>query len=152
MPPKKTNPPSHSRRKPRIVDDWERSWSVHWSKAGTIGYELPILGERGEEAAFLTEIRTPEKEAERLERIQNEFLRGFERLQDLGPAVTVFGSARFTRSPTLTTNLLVRSEGNWPMRVSPPLLVVAPACLFDRAPWPDRGRTESNPSRSAQCD
>ena len=98
MPPKKIDPPSRSRFKPRVVDDWERSWSAHWSKAGTIGYELPKSGNQGQEAAFLTEIRTPEKEAERLERIQNEFLRGFERLQDLGPAVTVFGSARFKQS------------------------------------------------------
>ena len=38
------------------------------------GYELQKSRQQGEEAAFLTEIRTPEKEAERLERIQNEFI------------------------------------------------------------------------------
>lgn len=95
---KKTKSTPQSRQKPHALDDWERSWLVHWSKAGTIGYELPKSGEQGEEAAFLSEIRTPEKEAERLERIQREFMRGFEGLYDLGPAVTVFGSARFKES------------------------------------------------------
>ena len=79
----------------RSIDDWERSWLEHWSKAGTSGYELPSAGPGAEEAEFLTEARTPEKEIARLERIQNEFIRGFRGLYDLGPAVTVFGSARF---------------------------------------------------------
>jgi uncharacterized protein (TIGR00730 family) len=39
--------------------------------------------------------RTPERERARLKRIMEEFERGFTRLQKLGPAVTVFGSARF---------------------------------------------------------
>ena len=73
------------------MDDWEQSWLKHWSKAGTRGYELPTT----EEAAFLTEVRTPEKEIARLERIHKEFIKGFRELYDLGPAVTVFGSARF---------------------------------------------------------
>ena len=77
------------------LDEWERSWLEHWSKAGTKGYELPKIGPAGEEAAFLTEVRSPEKEMKRLERIQQEFVRGFRGLYDLGPAVTVFGSARF---------------------------------------------------------
>ena len=98
MPAKKGKSLSQSKNKANARDDWERSWLAHWSKAGTIGYELPKLGQQGEEAAFLTEIRTPEKEAERLERIQSEFIRGFEGLHDLGPAVTVFGSARFEQS------------------------------------------------------
>src|SRR5215472_4565213 len=98
MPAKKGKSLSQSKNKANAGDDWERSWLAHWSKAGTIGYELPKLGQQGEEAAFLTETRTPEKEAERLERIQSEFIRGFEGLHDLGPAVTVFGSARFKES------------------------------------------------------
>ena len=86
-----------TRMKPRkhYLDEWERSWLEHWSKAGTKGYELPKIGPAGEEASFLTEVRSPEKEIERLERIQQEFVRGFRGLYDLGPAVTVFGSARF---------------------------------------------------------
>jgi hypothetical protein len=39
--------------------------------------------------------RTLEREVERLKRIQAEFVRGFKALHALGPAVTVFGSARF---------------------------------------------------------
>jgi len=78
-----------------MLDKWERSWLAHWAKAGTTGYELPKTGNAGAEAAFLTEIRTPEKETRRLERIHKEFVRGFRELYELGPAVTVFGSARF---------------------------------------------------------
>jgi uncharacterized protein (TIGR00730 family) len=57
---------------------------------------LPAAGDR--ERTFLAEARTPEKEAARLKRIQDEFVRGFEGLYQLGPAVTVFGSARFKPS------------------------------------------------------
>jgi uncharacterized protein (TIGR00730 family) len=81
--------------RPHPLDEWERGWLEHWSKAGTLGYELPKSGRAGEEAAFLTEVRSPEKETVRLLRIQHEFVRGFQGLYDLGPAVTVFGSARF---------------------------------------------------------
>ena len=81
--------------KRRSLDDWERNWLEHWSKAGTHGYELPTIGPGSEEAAFLTQVRSPEKETARLERIQEEFVRGFRGLYELGPAVTVFGSARF---------------------------------------------------------
>jgi uncharacterized protein (TIGR00730 family) len=77
------------------MDDWERGWLEHWSKAGTAGYELPKTGAVGAEAAFLTEVRTPEKEMARLERVQDEFVRAMNGLYELGPAVTVFGSARF---------------------------------------------------------
>jgi len=76
-------------------DPWERSWLEHWSKAGTHGYELPTTGAVAEESQFLTEVRSLENEIARLERIQGEFVRGFKGLFDLGPAVTVFGSARF---------------------------------------------------------
>jgi len=79
----------------RSLDDWERGWLEHWSKAGSAGYELPRTGAAGAEAAFLTEVRTPEKEMARLDRVHNEFVRAFKALYELGPAVTVFGSARF---------------------------------------------------------
>ena len=86
---------SRSKRKPDSLDDWERGWLEHWSKAGSAGYELPKTGVAGKEAAFLTEVRTPEKERARLERVQNEFVNAVKALYHLGPAVTVFGSARF---------------------------------------------------------
>jgi len=94
---KHTSKRSHTRRKTssNTLDAWERGWAAHWSKAGTAGYELPKEGDTGAEAAFLTETRSPEKEAERLGRITSEFVRGFQGLYDVGPAVTVFGSARF---------------------------------------------------------
>jgi uncharacterized protein (TIGR00730 family) len=98
MPPDAGKQISRRNRMPRSVDDWERGWREHWSKCGTTGYELPTSGEMGAEAAFLTEVRTPEKEVERLERIHKEFVRGFRELYELGPAVTVFGSARFKES------------------------------------------------------
>jgi hypothetical protein len=84
-----------SPRKPPALDAWERGWQRHWSKVGTAGYELPVGGPGGAERDFLAHARTPEKEMARLQRIQAEFVRGFKALYRLGPAVTVFGSARF---------------------------------------------------------
>lgn len=78
--------------KRRTIDQWERNWQKHWAKAGT-AYELPPAYTH--ERDFLTQTRTPKAEKTRLRRIVAEFERGFERLAGLGPAVTVFGSARF---------------------------------------------------------
>ena len=74
---------------------WERSWQQHWSKIGLPGYELPVRARDGEERKFLMETRTPAKEQARLKRIHGEFSRAFRALYPIGPAVTVFGSARF---------------------------------------------------------
>jgi uncharacterized protein (TIGR00730 family) len=90
-----TIPPSQIHSGPGAQDDWERGWLEHWSKAGTAGYELPKSGPGAEDAAFLNETRTVEKEMSRLDRVQGEFARALNALIDLGPAVTVFGSARF---------------------------------------------------------
>jgi uncharacterized protein (TIGR00730 family) len=76
-------------------DAWERAWQKHWSKVGLPGYELPRGGPGGDEREFLKTARTPEKERARLKRIEAEFVRGFKALFHVGPAVTVFGSARF---------------------------------------------------------
>jgi uncharacterized protein (TIGR00730 family) len=75
------------------LDEWERRWQAYWLSGGDFTFELPpgVQGERD----FLTEQRSPEHESERLGRIVGEFTRGFMRLANLGPAVTVFGSARF---------------------------------------------------------
>jgi uncharacterized protein (TIGR00730 family) len=83
------------RRPAAVMDDWDRSWQMHWSKVGLPGYELPVDGASGHERAFLTESRTPDKERARLKRIHDEFGQAFKALYNLGPAVTVFGSARF---------------------------------------------------------
>jgi len=76
-------------------DAWSRAWQKHWSKAGLPGYELPTAGPGGDERRFLTIARTPQKERARLKRINAEFERAFRTFFDVGPAVTVFGSARF---------------------------------------------------------
>jgi len=89
---KRTKTRKPARPKPTVTE-WERQWKGVWSKGGSPGYEMPV--EANGERAFLAESRTPEREKERLKRIQDEFVRGFKDLYRLGPAVTVFGSARF---------------------------------------------------------
>jgi uncharacterized protein (TIGR00730 family) len=81
---------------PVTLKAWEKSWEKHWKKTKLTHFEMEhsrksIL----EEHEFLMENRTPKKEKERLARITDEFERGFQELYHLGPAVTVFGSARF---------------------------------------------------------
>ena len=95
----KTDPgrPGTETPSPLPLDEWERGWQSFWRKAGFTPYELP-MSERSaahREAKFLMTARTPEHEKARLTRIQAEFVRGFRGLYGLGPAVTVFGSARF---------------------------------------------------------
>ncbi|HVP13611.1 MAG TPA: TIGR00730 family Rossman fold protein [Phycisphaerae bacterium] len=104
----KTTKRSRSPKK-RTLDEWERGWQQHWSKTSSSSYELPINGPGGADREFLTQARTPEKETARLKRIHDEFVRGFEGLYQLGPAVTVFGSARF--KPTHAYYKLARAVG-----------------------------------------
>lgn len=72
-------------------DAWTEAWEAHWREAGLSSYELPP----SDEGDFLSQIRSPEKERSRLDRITNEFESAFLTFGDVGPAVTVFGSARF---------------------------------------------------------
>lgn len=72
---------------------WEKEWERHWTQVGQTDYELPEAAR--EDREFLTQIRTPAKERGRLKRISKEFESAFTRLFRTGPAVTVFGSARF---------------------------------------------------------
>lgn len=83
--------------KKRTIEEWESGWRRLASHSATMGYELPAGGTE-REREFLTQTRTPEKEFARLKRIQDEFVRGFRALYQLGPAVTVFGSARFKQT------------------------------------------------------
>ena len=79
---------------PRLErEEWERLWRDHWSTQGASTYELAPAD--GSESEFLSQVRTPDGERKRLDRIVEEFEEGFRRLYRLGPAVTVFGSARF---------------------------------------------------------
>lgn len=81
---------------PRTPDEWERGWQRTWKELGFVPYELPPDDSpAGQERDFLMNVRSAEGERERLQRIQAEFERGFRALAWLGPAVTVFGSARF---------------------------------------------------------
>ena len=56
-------------------------------------YELPKNGDA--ERELLASARTVSKEKKRLKRINDEFAHAFNALYEVGPAVTVFGSARF---------------------------------------------------------
>jgi len=85
-------PPNH---KTKRLKAWELAWRQYWSNGGISTYELPAGSPAVKERDFLMQSRTPEHEEERLENITQEFIRGFSTLYDLGPAVTVFGSARF---------------------------------------------------------
>ena len=73
----------------KALKDWERSWQKHWN---AVNYELPPSTSDRE---FLTTVRTRAREIQRLKRINREFARAFKGLAYVGPAATVFGSARF---------------------------------------------------------
>lgn len=70
----------------------KKAWTEHWEEK-QIAYELPPVPSRDRE--FLNQVRSPKKEMERLKRINQEFKRASRSLFETGPAVTVFGSARF---------------------------------------------------------
>src|SRR4029434_7048185 len=74
-------------------DAWATSWEKHWRKTTQPGYELPAGGDG--ERQLLATARTPQKERARWKRINDEFQRAFKSFYKVGPAVTVFGSARF---------------------------------------------------------
>ena len=78
------------------VEAWEKEWERHWKQVRMTDYELPEAAR--EDREFLTQIRTPAGERKRLRRISREFETAFTRLFRTGPAVTVFGSARFKPS------------------------------------------------------
>ena len=79
-----------------FTEQWERAWRTHWEKTGFTSYELPVSDGSGTlERDFLMQPRTLDRERSRLKRIMDEFEHGFSSLHKLGPAVTVFGSARF---------------------------------------------------------
>jgi uncharacterized protein (TIGR00730 family) len=82
---------------PISIDAWEDAWQAHWKKTGFTSYEmhLPDNEAANRERNFLTQQRSAERERARLKRIKAEFERGFKRLGRIGPAVAVFGSARF---------------------------------------------------------
>ena len=80
-----------------LTENWEKRWKKYWQNAGKSTYELPVdtNDPAYDEREFLIGARTLENEMERLKRINNEFENGFRKLFKIGPAVTVFGSARY---------------------------------------------------------
>jgi uncharacterized protein (TIGR00730 family) len=76
---------------------WNKTWEKYWQNPGKTSYELPVDPEDPvqDERDFLLNVRTPENELERLRRITSEFENGFRKLFEIGPAVTIFGSARY---------------------------------------------------------
>jgi len=79
-----------------FADQWEQAWRLHWQKTAFTPYELPVSDSASTpEREFLMRPRTLDGERSRLKRIMSEFEQGFRTLHKLGPAVTVFGSARF---------------------------------------------------------
>lgn len=79
-----------SKKLPKLRDKAE--WSEQWQKR-PVAVELPPTGTR--DRAFLTQVRTPKKEMDRIKRVSDEFKRATKGLFETGPSVTVFGSARF---------------------------------------------------------
>ena len=79
------------------TENWEKRWKKYWQNSGKSTYELPVDTNLPayDEREFLIGARTLENEMERLKRINNEFENGFRKLFKVGPAVTVFSSARF---------------------------------------------------------
>ncbi len=76
--------------KPRLErSEWEQMWQEHWITPA-IQQKKPDV-----EQQFLSASRAPEVERRRMERIMKEFEMGFSHLHKVGPAVTVFGSARY---------------------------------------------------------
>ena len=90
--------PEIERNRLAMLQRWQESWQSRWKTEGPPDYELTPSGDIDSaqwERDFLQNSRTPDRERQRLDRITQEFSNGFERLYRLGPAVTVFGSARF---------------------------------------------------------
>lgn len=81
----------------KSVELWEKAWREHWGKTGFSAYELHVArsDDAREERNLLMHGRTVHRERTRLKQIMAEFENGFRQLYKLGPAVTVFGSARF---------------------------------------------------------
>ncbi len=73
----------------------QAEWIEHW-RQNPVTLELPPNATRDRE--FLTQTRTPKKELQRIKRVNDEFKRASKALFETGPAVTVFGSARFKTS------------------------------------------------------
>jgi uncharacterized protein (TIGR00730 family) len=88
---------SKKSKKSYKTSGFEKTWEKYWKKAGKTTYELPLDAKESalDEREFLAGARTPENEKKRLQRITAEFENGFNKLFGIGPAVTIFESARY---------------------------------------------------------
>ena len=90
----------------RTMDEWMRDWQTIWNRGAYADFissskrKSPGAPGNGQfdERRFLTAPRDPVSEKARLGRITKEFESGFRRLANVGPCVSVFGSARFPES------------------------------------------------------
>lgn len=82
--------------KPLSPEEWENAWQKHWEKS-QMNYELPpnLNKKLKDEREFLSQTRNPEKDKKKLEKVNKEFEMALKKMNKIGPAVTVFGSARF---------------------------------------------------------
>ncbi|MDX5338851.1 MAG: TIGR00730 family Rossman fold protein [Cyclobacteriaceae bacterium] len=82
--------------KPLSPEEWEKSWKAHWEKS-QMNYELPANLSKNlqTERDFFSQTRSPEKDQKRLEKVNREFEKALKKMNKIGPAVTIFGSARF---------------------------------------------------------
>jgi len=93
------------------VQNWQENWQRHWRQQSSSSYEVGSSERADWEEELLASARSPAKDKQRLHRIVKEFSTGFDRLYPLGPAVTVFGSARFAEdSPHYGLGMEVGSE------------------------------------------
>lgn len=62
-----------------------------------MNYELPANLSKNlqTERDFFSQTRSPEKDQKRLEKVNREFEKALKKMNKIGPAVTIFGSARF---------------------------------------------------------
>src|SRR5688572_1525307 len=76
-------------------DVWSKTWQKRWKG----GLPTEWAGDGADvERDFLAHARAPKMERARLKRINREFDRAFRTFENAGPAVTVFGSARFKQT------------------------------------------------------
>jgi uncharacterized protein (TIGR00730 family) len=84
-----------TRMKPSPQNRTRKEWTDYW-KRQAMNYELPP--EATPDRELLTGSRSKKKDLERIRRVSDELRNASEKLFDTGPAVTVFGSARFKPS------------------------------------------------------
>jgi len=90
-------PGGHGLKEPKRSARARRTGSGPRETPDFLVWREPIVARlREDERLFLEGVRHPQQEERRVARISREFLRGVRLLDNVEPAVTVFGSARFS--------------------------------------------------------